>query len=145
MTSGTTKTIRAGHAGSRHVVYRLLFHNGKVVARKVLHSKVLRQPVSAIVRVGTKSPAPSTNFASGSSVWDRLAGCEAGGNWAENTGNGYYGGLQFDLQTWHSYGGSGYPSDASRSTQIAIGTKVRDANGGYSAWPSCASQLGLPQ
>jgi uncharacterized protein YabE (DUF348 family) len=145
MFSGQTKTVRAGHDGSRHVVYRLIYHNGKVVARKVLHSKVTNKPVSAIVRVGSKSRPAPTNFAGGSTVWDRLAGCESGGNWAENTGNGYYGGLQFDLSTWHSYGGSGYPNQASRSTQIAIGTKVRDANGGYSAWPSCASQLGLPQ
>ena len=121
-------------------------HNGHVVARKVLQSTVTSKPVSAIVKVGTKSrPAPTSNFASGSTVWDQLAQCEAGGNWAANTGNGYYGGLQFNLSTWHSYGGSGYPNDNSRETQIAIATKVRDANGGYGAWPSCASQLGLPQ
>ena len=60
------------------------------------------------------------NFAGGSSVWDRLAQCESGGNWAINTGNGYYGGLQFTLGTWQAYGGSGLPSNASRETQIAI-------------------------
>ena len=93
--------------------------------------------MDAIVKVGTKAEpaAPAANFAGGSSVWDSLAQCESGGNWAINTGNGYYGGLQFNLGTWQAYGGSGLPSDASRETQIAIATKVRDANGGYGAWP----------
>jgi hypothetical protein len=77
-------------------------------------------------------------------VWDSIAQCESGGNWAENTGNGYYGGLQFSVGTWQSYGGSGLPSNASRLTQIAIATKVRDASGGYGAWPACAASLGLP-
>ena len=95
------------------------------------------------------APAPattsSTNYASGSTVWDQLAQCESGGNWAINTGNGYYGGLQFSLSTWQAYGGPGYPHEQSRETQIAIATKLRDANGGYGAWPACSASLGLPQ
>jgi hypothetical protein len=78
-------------------------------------------------------------------VWDQLAQCESGGNWATNTGNGYYGGLQFTVSTWQAYGGSGLPSSASRETQIAIATKIRDAAGGYGAWPACSASLGLPQ
>ena len=109
----------------------------------MLHQDVLRQPVSELVKVGTKQQV-TTNFAGGSTVWDQLAQCESGGNWATNTGNGYYGGLQFNLSTWHAYGGSGYPNQASRETQIAIATKVRDASGGYGAWPACAASLGLP-
>ncbi|CAN5806888.1 resuscitation-promoting factor [soil metagenome] len=80
----------------------------------------------------------------GSGVWDQLAQCESGGNWSINTGNGYYGGLQFNLSTWQAYGGSGLPSEASRETQIAVATKLRDANGGYGAWPACSASLGLP-
>ena len=53
-------------------------------------------------------------------MWDALAQCESGGNWAINTGNGYYGGLQFNLGTWQAYGGTGYPHQTSRETQIAI-------------------------
>ena len=87
----------------------------------------------------------TSNFASGSSVWDAIAQCESGGNWATNTGNGYYGGLQFSLGTWQAYGGSGLPSNNSRETQIAIATKVRNASGGYGAWPACAASLGLPR
>ena len=78
-------------------------------------------------------------------MWDQLAQCESGGNWAINTGNGYYGGLQFSLSTWRAYGGPGYPHEQSRETQIAIATKLRDANGGYGAWPACSASLGLPQ
>ncbi|MCU1358106.1 MAG: hypothetical protein JWM89_3524 [Acidimicrobiales bacterium] len=84
------------------------------------------------------APAP---VASGS-VWDDLAGCEAGGNWAINSGNGYYGGLQFSLQSWHAMGGAGYPNQASREQQIAIGERLRAAQG-WGAWPACARKLGL--
>ncbi len=142
-----SKTVRAGRDGSRAVVYRLTYENGKVVGRKALRSTVLSEPVNAIVKVGTKDrpAAPTSNFASGSTVWDQLAQCESGGNWAINTGNGYYGGLQFNLDTWRAYGGTGYPHEQSRETQIAVAERLRDANGGYGAWPHCSQQLGLPQ
>ncbi len=142
MVQGETSVVRAGKPGLRDVTYRIVYRNGEIAVRKVLHQDVLRQPVDEIVKVGTKAPA--VNFASGNSVWDRLAQCESGGNWAINTGNGYYGGLQFSLGTWQAYGGSGLPSNASRETQIAIATKVRNASGGYGAWPGCARALGLP-
>jgi uncharacterized protein YabE (DUF348 family) len=147
MLEGHSAVVRAGHEGSRDVTYRIVFRNGHLVARQVVTQHVLRAPVAQVERVGTKSVAPpaSTNFASGSTVWDALAKCEAGGNWATNTGNGYYGGLQFSLGTWQAYGGSGLPSNNSRETQIAIATKVRNASGGYGAWPACAASLGLPR
>jgi len=145
MTEGETTVVRDGQTGLRNVTYRIVYRNGEVSLRKVLHQDVLRQPVSQIVKVGTQAPASTTNFASGSTVWDQLAQCESGGNWAINTGNGYYGGLQFNIGTWQAYGGSGLPSSASRETQIAIATKVRDASGGYGAWPACAASLGLPR
>jgi uncharacterized protein YabE (DUF348 family) len=142
-----SETVRAGEEGARRVVYRVTIENGKVVKRKELKSKLLSEPRAAIEKVGTKErPAePTANFAGGNTVWDRLAQCESGGNWATNTGNGYYGGLQFNVGTWRSYGGTGYPHQASRETQIAIATKVRDASGGYGAWPACAASLGLPR
>ena len=142
-----SETVRAGEDGKRRVVYRVTIENGKVADRKQLKATVLDAPVDAIEKVGTKErpAAPAANFAGGSTVWDQLAQCESGGNWAINTGNGYYGGLQFSLSTWRGYGGPGYPHTASRETQIAIATKVRDASGGYGAWPHCSQQLGLPQ
>ncbi|HEY3016269.1 MAG TPA: transglycosylase family protein, partial [Nocardioides sp.] len=135
---------RAGVDGLRKVTYRLIYRNGKLFAQKVVWAKVLKQPVDAIVTVGTKERPVTTNYASGDTVWDQLAQCESGGNWAINTGNGYYGGLQFNLSTWQAYGGSGYPNENSREEQIRIAEKVRAANGGYGAWPACASSLGLP-
>jgi len=76
------------------------------------------------------------------SVWDRLAQCESGGNWHINTGNGFYGGVQFTLATWRAYGGSGLPSSASREQQIAIAQKLQAA-AGWGQWPACSAKLGL--
>ena len=135
---------RAGRDGLRNVTYLLRYENGKLVARKVVTQKVLRKSLAEIVTVGTKERPVATNFAGGDTVWDRLAQCESGGNWAINTGNGYYGGLQFSLGTWQAYGGSGLPSNNSREEQIRIAEKVRAASGGYGAWPACAASLGLP-
>jgi uncharacterized protein YabE (DUF348 family) len=144
MLEGETEVVREGRAGARDVTYRVTTRNGEVVAREVLRQDVLTDPVAAIIKVGTKEEV-TTNFVSGSTVWDQLAECESGGNWAINTGNGYYGGLQFNLSTWQAYGGTGYPHQASRETQIAVATRLRDANGGYGAWPACSAELGLPQ
>ena len=75
-------------------------------------------------------------------VWDRLAKCESGGRWNINTGNGYYGGLQFNLRTWRAYGGTGYPHQHSRAEQIRIAEKTL-ARQGWGAWPACSRKLGL--
>jgi len=143
MLEGHSSVVRSGKKGLRDVTYALTFRNGKLVVTKVLHQHVLREPVDEILKVGTKSapaPAPTSNFASGSSAWDRIAACESGGNWAANTGNGYYGGLQFNLSTWQSYGGVRRPVLTSREYQISIAEKVRAASGGYGAWPVCGAQ-----
>ncbi|MFC8583908.1 transglycosylase family protein [Streptomyces sp. NPDC057217] len=84
-----------------------------------------------------------TASAATSSEWDRVAQCESGGNWSINTGNGYYGGLQFSASTWAAYGGTAYAStadQASKSQQIAIAEKVL-AGQGKGAWPSCGVGL----
>jgi len=143
MLQGHSKVVRSGSVGLRDVTYRLVYRNGQLAVRKVLDSQVTRAPKAEIVRVGTKQPAPpapSTNYASGGTAWDRIAQCESGGNWAANTGNGYYGGLQFNLSTWRSYGGVSRPDLTSREYQISIAEKVRAASGGYGAWPVCGAQ-----
>jgi resuscitation-promoting factor RpfB len=146
MLQGRTAVVRSGRDGLRDVTYKITYRNGRLVARRVVSAQLLRSPVSQIERVGTRAaPTPTVDLASGSTVWDKIAQCESGGNWAANTGNGYYGGLQFSVGTWQAYGGSGLPSSASRTTQIAIATKVRNASGGYGAWPACSQALGLPQ
>ncbi|MGW2487093.1 LysM peptidoglycan-binding domain-containing protein [Streptomyces sp. NPDC001606] len=77
-------------------------------------------------------------------VWDRIAQCESGGNWHINTGNGYYGGLQFSAGTWRAYGGTAYAptaDQASRSAQIAVATRVQQSQG-WGAWPVCSGRAG---
>lgn len=74
--------------------------------------------------------------------WDLLAGCESGGNWSANTGNGYYGGIQFALSSWQGVGGTGYPHEASRETQIEMGRRLWN-QGGWAHWPACSSKLGF--
>jgi LysM repeat protein len=75
-------------------------------------------------------------------IWDKLAQCESNGNWSANTGNGYFGGLQFRQSTWDANGGAGVPSAASREQQIEVGRKVQ-ASQGWKAWPTCSAKLGL--
>jgi hypothetical protein len=139
MFEGETSVVRAGKSGVRDVTYRIVYVNGKVDVRKVVRQDVLRKPVDEIVKVGTKPAA--VNFAGGNSVWDRLAQCESGGNWAANTGNGYYGGIQFAIGSWQAAGGSGRPDLASRATQIAIGQRLWN-QGGWVHWPACTAKLG---
>ena len=75
--------------------------------------------------------------------WDAIAKCESGGNWAINTGNGYYGGLQFSPATWTSNGGTGLPSQASREEQIRVAENVYKTQG-IGAWPTCGAGAGAP-
>jgi uncharacterized protein YabE (DUF348 family) len=148
MLEGEQEVVRAGRDGVRAVTYRLRFVNGDLAARKVVKADVRRSAVARVIAVGTKEKPeeePAADFADGGTVWDSLAQCESGGNWAINTGNGYYGGLQFNVGTWRAYGGTGYPHQASRETQIAVATRLRDATGGYGSWPGCAAKLGLPR
>jgi len=79
------------------------------------------------------------------SVWDKVAQCESGGNWKINTGNGFYGGVQFAASTWKAYGGKTYASQAHLATkaeQIAIARRVL-AGQGPGAWPTCGRRAGL--
>ncbi|WP_372343832.1 transglycosylase family protein [Streptomyces sp. KL116D] len=81
--------------------------------------------------------------AASTSEWDQVAQCESGGNWSINTGNGYYGGLQFSASTWAAYGGTAYAStanQASKAQQISVAEKVL-ASQGKGAWPSCGVGL----
>ena len=97
---------------------------------------------TAFGSVGLKS-SPASAY--DPSVWDRVAACESGGRWNINTGNGYYGGLQFSAGTWRAYGGQAYASradQASKAEQIAIARRTL-AGQGPGAWGRCASRAGL--
>ncbi|SDG79314.1 Uncharacterized conserved protein YabE, contains G5 and tandem DUF348 domains [Lentzea fradiae] len=141
MNAGEQKVLDPGTPGEQVSQYRVTVKDGKEINREKIGSQVTKEPTPKKIVVGTK-PLPD------GAVWDRLAQCEAGGNWAINTGNGYYGGLQFNKGTWDAYGGgayAAYPHQATREQQIAIATKLRDGRGGtYAAWPGCRAKLGLP-
>ncbi|MFR9791990.1 transglycosylase family protein [Streptomyces sp. MB22_4] len=102
-----------------------------------LAGAALLAPLGLLAATGSAAAADN-------GVWDRIAQCESGGNWHINTGNGYYGGLQFSAHTWRAYGGAAYAPTAdraSRSAQIAVATRVQRAQG-WGAWPVCAGRAG---
>ncbi|MDT4934900.1 MAG: resuscitation-promoting factor RpfB [Pseudonocardiales bacterium] len=150
MYQGDTKVVVAGASGAANVTYELTYVNGKVAGRKQVARHVLSQPTAQVVNVGTKArpvapaPAPAPVPAStGGLNWDAVAACESGGNWHINTGNGFYGGLQFDYSTWLSNGGGAYAQRAdlaTREQQIAVATRVYNARGS-SPWPVCGANL----
>jgi uncharacterized protein YabE (DUF348 family) len=143
---GESTVERAGQQGEATQTVETRYVGTEQTGREVVETTVTREPVNRVVREGTKQRPAAPAVSSG--VWDSLARCESGGNWSINTGNGYYGGLQFSYGTWLAYGGGQYAQTAnlaSREQQIAIATKVRDARGGYGDRPACASKLGLPR
>lgn len=100
------------------------------------------QPASAAPAQPRPQPRTAAAPVADGSVWDSIARCESGGNWSINTGNGYYGGLQFTLSSWQGVGGSGYPHQASREEQIARAEMLLQRQG-WGAWPACTAKLGL--
>ncbi|MFQ6397828.1 transglycosylase family protein [Nocardia sp. KC 131] len=109
---------------------------GRTVAKVAVTGAIIG--TAGVALAGNAAAAPDSD-------WDRLAQCEAGGNWGINTGNGFQGGLQFSPGTWSAHGGSEYAStanQASREQQIVVAEKVL-ATQGWGAWPSCSSNLGL--
>ncbi|MFO7778407.1 MAG: transglycosylase family protein [Nitriliruptoraceae bacterium] len=139
---GRTQVEDEGRDGLRRDEYRLTLVDGEEVERELVGGEVVRQPRDRVVLVGTRAPAPAGAATASSSVWDRLAQCESGGNWQINTGNGYYGGLQFHPQTWRSVGGSGLPHQASKAEQIHR-AQILQARSGWGQWPACSRKLGL--
>jgi uncharacterized protein YabE (DUF348 family) len=145
---GQRQVVDPGAPGEQTAIMRVHVQNGREVRREQIRAGASTPPRPRIVKVGTNDEKPQAPAISDGATWDRLAQCEAGGNWAINTGNGYYGGVQFDASTWRAYGGTQYaplPHQASREEQIAVASKVRDDRGGYGAWPACARKLGLPR
>ena len=103
---------------------------------------LLRLAVVGAVATGAPLVLAGTASAAPDSAWDKLAQCESGGNWSINSGNGYYGGIQFNASTWHAFGGEGLPHQASRSEQIAVAERTLAAQG-WNAWPACSRKMGL--
>lgn len=169
LAKGKTKTETKGVNGTASVTYEIVTENGEEVKKTEINREVTEEPTDAVILRGTKEPEPepeassssssssSSSNSSGSntgasapsvangSVWDRLAECESGGNWSINTGNGYYGGVQFSAPTWNAMGGQKYAPTADKATraqQIDIASKLQ-AQSGWGQWPACSSSLGL--
>lgn len=148
MYQGNSSVVTSGADGAKRLVYSVVYVDGKWSGRTLLSSTILRQPRTEIERVGTKSrpvvhTTPPPPASSSGLNWDAVAQCESGGNWSINTGNGFYGGLQFTQSTWDAYGGQAYAARAdlaSRESQIAVAERVY-ASQGSGAWPVCGANL----
>lgn len=133
-----------GMPGSQQLTFAVSTVNGVETGRLPVANVVLTPPRNGVVRVGAK-PGTEVPPVSNGPTWDALSRCEAGGNWAINTGNGYYGGVQFDQNTWERNGGLRYAQRAdlaTREEQIAI-AEVTRARQGWGAWPTCSGRLGV--
>jgi hypothetical protein len=112
---------------------------------KIKHRPLIRRLLVSVI--ASCVPLAGAGFFAGTAAassgvdWDAIAQCESGGNWGISTGNGFYGGLQFTLSTWHSNGGVGNPANASRERQIAVAERVLVSQG-IGAWPVCGKRAG---
>nr|WP_305852084.1 resuscitation-promoting factor [Aeromicrobium sp. CFBP 8757] len=127
--AGETEVLTEGKNGENRETVTLVYADGKLRDRVVVASDAVSKPVTEVVSRGTSRTPPD-------SVWDKIAKCESGGNWSINTGNGYYGGLQFSAATWKSVGGPGLPHENSREVQIKY-AKILQARSGWGQW-GCA-------
>jgi resuscitation-promoting factor RpfB len=132
-----------GMPGQQNVTFAVSTVNGVETGRLPVANVVVTPARDGVLRVGAKPGTEVPPIANGS-TWDSLAHCEAGGNWSINTGNGFYGGVQFDQNTWERNGGLRYAQRAdlaTREEQIAI-AEVTRARQGWGAWPVCSGRLG---
>lgn len=141
---GEKKVTQAGVAGKVDKSFKLVLVDGREASRTQVSETVSVQPVTEKVTVGTKAKPAAAGTNSGAAapammneaMWDKIAQCESTGNWSINSGNGYYGGLQFDIRTWIGAGGGAYAPNASLATkaqQIDIANRVY-AQRGLQPW-----------
>jgi len=143
---GLQEVVQHGQDGAEELTYRVAYIDGKPQRQQVIGRKVTSPARTKVIRYGTKVPAAGSSAAgqsNGPLNWDAVAHCESTNNWQDNTGNGFYGGLQFDYGTWLSNGGGAYAPRAdlaTREQQIAIAQRVYDARG-TSPWPVCGQNV----
>jgi uncharacterized protein YabE (DUF348 family) len=133
-----------GTPGTQDVTFAVARVNGVETGRLPVANVVLSPARPGVTRVGAK-PGTEVPPVGMGATWDALSRCEAGGNWAINTGNGFYGGVQFDQNTWERNGGLRYAQRAdlaTREEQITI-AEVTRARQGWGAWPTCSGRLGV--
>ncbi|MEV0709668.1 transglycosylase family protein [Nocardia aurea] len=144
MNMSRTVVEEVGAPGVQDVTFAVTMLNGSEIGREQIASTVITPAQPKTVRKGAK-PGTEVPPVRDGAIWDALARCESTGNWAINTGNGYYGGIQFDQSTWERQGGTRYAPRAdlaTREEQIAI-AEVTRARQGWGAWPACTGRLGL--
>ncbi|WP_072689549.1 resuscitation-promoting factor [Rhodococcus marinonascens] len=133
-----------GMPGVQDVTFAVDTVNGNEIGRREVAATVATAAEPRVIRVGAK-PGTEVPPIENGSTWDALARCEATGNWAINTGNGYFGGVQFDQNTWERQGGLKYAPRAdlaTREEQIAIASQTQKTQG-WGAWPTCSAALGV--
>nr|WP_300149904.1 resuscitation-promoting factor [Propionicimonas sp.] len=137
---GESRVVTAGKNGQAKRTYEITVVNGKVTKKVVVAETVLAKATAQVLEVGTKTSSNGVGInMARAAMWDRIARCESGGNWHINTGNGYYGGLQFNLASWRANGGrdfAAYPHQASRAEQITVANRYY-AKAGTRPW-TCA-------
>ncbi|MBW0270928.1 Resuscitation-promoting factor RpfB [Nocardia sp. MH4] len=144
MNMSRTVVENPGVAGLHEATFAVTLTNGVESSRVQTNSNVITPAQPKTIRKGAK-PGTEVPPVRDGAIWDALARCESTGNWAINTGNGYYGGIQFDQSTWERQGGLKYAPRAdlaTREEQIAI-AEVTRARQGWGAWPACTGRLGL--
>lgn len=132
-----------GTPGVQDVTFAVATVNGVETGRLPVANVVVTPARDGVLRIGAK-PGTEVPAVTNAGQWDALSRCEAGGNWAINTGNGFYGGVQFDQNTWERQGGLRYAPRAdlaTREEQIAI-AEVTRARQGWGAWPVCSGRIG---
>lgn len=135
--------VDPGTPGTQDITFAVAKVNGVETGRLPVANVVIAAAREGVLRVGAK-PGTEVPPISDGAAWDSLSRCEAGGNWADNTGNGFYGGVQFDQNTWERQGGLRYAPRAdlaTREEQIAI-AEVTRARQGWGAWPVCSGRIG---
>jgi uncharacterized protein YabE (DUF348 family)/transposase len=131
-----------GTPGTQDVTFAVSIVNGVETGRRLVAHDIVTPARPSVVRIGAK-PGTDVPLVRNGATWDALAACEAGGNWAINTGNGFYGGVQFDQNTWERHGGLRYAPRAdlaTREEQLAI-AEVTRARQGWGAWPVCGARV----
>ncbi len=134
--------VDPGAPGTQNVTFAVSVVNGVETGRRLVAHDVVTPARPSVLRIGAK-PGTAVPPVSNGATWDALAACEAGGNWAINTGNGFYGGVQFDQNTWERHGGLRYAPRAdlaTREEQLAI-AEVTRARQGWGAWPVCSVRV----
>ena len=132
-----------GTPGIQDVTFAVSIVNGVETGRRLVAHEIVTPARPSVLRIGAK-PGTEVPPVSDAATWDALASCEAGGNWAINTGNGFYGGAQFNQNTWEENGGLRYAPRAdlaTREEQIAI-AEVTLERQGWGAWPVCSIRVG---